>query len=478
MAYSHFERLSALDDSFLEIEDGASHMHIGAVAVFEPGPFATPDGGIDIDRVRALMRANLHRVPRYRQRLNWVPLFEHPVWVDDDRFNLDYHVRHTHLPKPGDERQLKRLTGRVMSQELDRSKPLWEMWVVEGLEQGGFAVITKTHHCMIDGVGSVELMGSIMRPTAEDDPALHETPPRWIPRPAPSSRDLLLAEVAHRAAAPLKATAAMCRALVRPGEAITATREVAAGLAETLATGLRPASATPFNVEIGPYRRFDWTICDLGALKAIRARHGGTVNDVVLAVLAGAIGRFLARRGIAPDDLDFRVMVPVNVRDTATRHDIGNRVTMIVVPLPLGERDPIRRLGRVVEETTRAKRSRQAAGVQTIEALSDSTFTSVMVQFARITRLSRPFNVVVTNVPGPPQAVYIAGARMLACHPLVPLYSNQALGVALFSYEGRLHWGFHADWDALPDLHDLVEGVERELALYQDLGRESVAGAS
>jgi diacylglycerol O-acyltransferase len=475
MAYSHFERLSALDDSFLEIEKGTSHMHIGSVATFETGPFAMADGGVDIGRIRMLMQANLHRVPRYRQRLRWIPVFDHPVWVDDDRFNLDYHVRHTHLPKPGDERQLKRLAGRVMSQELDRSKPLWEMWVVEGLEQGGFAVITKAHHCMIDGVGSVELMGSIMRTNAGDDPTLAQTPPRWIPRPVPPPRDLVLSEIWHRATSPLGAVA---RALAQPRQAFSSAREVAAGIRETVVTGLRSASPTPFNVEIGPYRRFDWTVCTLDDLKDVRKRHGGTVNDVVLTVLSGAISRFFRRRGIAPETLDFRVMVPVNVRDQATRRDVGNRVAMMVVGLPLGERDPLRRLARVVEETTKAKRSKQAAGVQSIEALSDSTFTSVMIQFARLTALSRPYNLVVTNVPGPGYAVYIAGARMLACHPLVPLFSNQALGIALFSYDGRLHWGFNADWDALPDLHDLVEGVERELETFRGLGKEAAAGAS
>lgn len=478
MAYSHFERLSALDDSFLEIENGVSHMHIGAVSIFETGSFGTPEGGVDIDRIRALMRANLHRVPRYRQRLAWTPVFGHPVWIDDDRFNLDYHVRHTHLPKPGDERQLKRLVGRVMSQELDRSKPLWEIWVVEGLEQGGFAVITKIHHCMIDGVGSVELMGSVMRTTPGDDPTLDETPPRWIPRPSPSPRELFLAETWHRASTPITATATACRALLRPRDAIATARELATGLTETLTAGFRPASPTPFNVALGPYRRFDWASCDLEAMKATRTRHGGTVNDVVLSALAGALGRFFNRRGIAPESLDFKVMVPVNVRNDATRRDVGNRVAMIVVPLPLGERDPIRRLQRVVEETTRVKASKQAAGIQSIEALSDATLDSLMVSFARLTAVSRPYNLVVTNVPGPPQTVYIAGARMLACYPLVPLFANQALGIALFSYEGRLHWGFNADWDALPDLHDLVEGVERELAVYQDVGESALAGAS
>src|SRR5262245_6990380 len=256
MAYSHFERLSALDDSFLEIEDGNSHMHIGAVAVFDGGPLATPEGGVDIDRVRTLMEAGLHRFPRYRQRLEPTPVFGQPVWVDDRRFNLAYHVRHTHLPRPGDQRQLKRLVGRLMSQELDRGKPLWEMWVAEGLEQGGFALVTKAHHCMIDGVGSVELTGSVMRPTPEPDPSLEGPPPRWVPRPVPSPSELLLAELGRRVRAPFAGAGSVARALVGPRTALSAARETMTGLAQALGAGFSPASPTPFNVEIGPHRRF------------------------------------------------------------------------------------------------------------------------------------------------------------------------------------------------------------------------------
>jgi WS/DGAT/MGAT family acyltransferase len=476
MSYSHFERLSALDNSFLGIEDGASHMHIGSIAVFESGPFLTSEGGVDIERIRRLMESELHRVPRYRQRLRRTPFFDQPVWVDDERFNLAYHVRHTHLPKPGDDRQLKRLAGRVMSQELDRTKPLWEMWVVEGLEEGRFAIITKAHHCMIDGVGSVQLTGAMLRPTPEMPPPPDE-PPRWLPRPAPSDLELVLAELAHRLTAPIAALGTVVRSVLRPLAAVADVRDVATSLGASLGTGFSSASPTPLNIEIGPHRRFDWTVADMEELKQIRTRHGGTVNDVVLSVLAGAMGPFLKRRGLDPSRLDFRAMVPVNVRTADTRRDLGNQVAMIVVRLPLDERDPIRRLQRTIEETKRVKHSRQAAGVQLIESLSDATFPALMVQFARLTALARPFNVVTTNVPGPAIPVYVAGARMLTCYPLVPLYSNQALGIALFSYAGKLHWGFNADWDALPDLHDLVQAVERELATLRDVALAADASA-
>jgi diacylglycerol O-acyltransferase / wax synthase len=470
MAYSHFERLSALDDSFLEIENGTSHMHIGAVAVFEGGPLTTHDGGVDIERVRALVEAGLHRFPRYRQRLEPTPAFGQPVWVDDRRFNLAYHVRHTHLPRPGDDRQLKRLAGRLMSQELDRGKPLWEMWVVEGLEHGHFAIVTKAHHCMIDGVGSVELTGSVMRPTPDPDPSLEEPPPRWMPRPVPSPSELLLAELGRRLRAPFVAASAAARALAEPRAALSAARDTVTGLSRAVGAGFSPASPTPFNVEIGPHRRFDWTVTDLESLKGTRTQYGGTVNDVVLAVLAGALGRFFYRRGVETAHMDFRVMVPVNARDAATRLDAGNRVAMMVVRLPIEERDPARRLELTIAETRRAKASQQARGMLALEELSDWTFTSVLSAFAQLTTLSRPYNLVVTNVPGPAFPVYVSGCRMTACYPLVPLFANQALGVALFSYDGRLHWGFNADWDAVPDLHELVEAVERELGIMASLG--------
>jgi diacylglycerol O-acyltransferase len=463
MTYTHFERLSALDNSFLGIEDGVSHMHIGSVAIFDKGPFGTSEGGVDIEKMRALMESELHRVPRYRQRLRRTPIFDQPVWIDDPHFNLGYHIRHTHLPRPGDERQLKRLAARLMSQELDRGKPLWEMWVIEGLSDDRFAIVTKVHHCMIDGVGSVQLTGALLRPTP-DAPTAVDAPPRWIPRPAPSGFELVTSELTHRIATPVKALAAAALAALRPASALGGARDIAAALGASLGTGFHSASPTPLNVPIGPHRRFDWAVTDMDALKAARSKYGGTVNDVVLATLAGAMRTFLQRRGLDPSRLDFRAMCPVNVRDAGNRNEVGNRVAMIVVRLPLDVRDPIERLRRTVAETTQAKRSKQASGTQLIESLSDATFPTLMVQFANLTALARPFNVVTTNVPGPPIPVYIQGARMLECYPLVPLFTNQALGIALFSYAGKLHWGFNADWDALPDLHELVEAVDREIA--------------
>lgn len=472
MAYSHFERLSALDDSFLELEDGVSHMHIGAVAIFEAGPLRTAEGGIDIARIEGAVAAGLHRIPRYRQKLARVPLFDHPVWVDDARFNLHYHVRHTHLPAPGDERSLKRLAGRLMSQELDRGKPLWEMWVVEGLEGDRFAIVTKVHHCMIDGVGSVELTGAMMRPTPDDDLAAAEPPPAWSPRPAPSGPELFLSELGHRVGAPL---AVVRRLVSEPSSVLHGVRSAARGLSEVIATGLSPASASPLNVDTGPHRRFDWLAMDLEEIRKIRKSLGGTINDVVLAIVSGALRRFLHRRGDEVDGLDFRVMMPVNVRTAATRDRLGNQVAMLTARLPLDEASARHRLERVIAETTRSKQSSQATGMQVLEELSDSTFTTLFTQFARLTSLSRPYNVIVTNVPGPPFPIYLLGAKMLSVAPLVPLFANQTLGIALFSYDGTLYWGFNADWDALADLHELVLATGHELEALASAA--SLAGA-
>jgi diacylglycerol O-acyltransferase / wax synthase len=467
MAHSHYERLSALDATFLEVEDANAHMHVGAVSLFDAAPLMRADGAIDIDRIRRLVEVAVHHFPRYRQRLATIPLFGHPAWVDDATFNLTYHVRHVSLPKPGEERLLKRLAGRIMSQQLDRGKPLWELWVVEGVEGDRIALITKAHHCMIDGVGSVELTGAFMRATPDLQRAMEE-PPRWVARPAPTPFELLLGELQRRAAEPLAALDAARRVLSDPGGSLRGVRDAVVGLGEAIGAGMRPASPTPLNLDIGPHRRFDWLEMDLNAVKEIKTRLGGTVNDVVLGIVSGALARFLHGRGQPVEHLDFRAMIPVNVRTETTRESLGNQVSMMVARLPLEERDPRRRLQRVIEATGTLKRSKQALGVQTLEEISDWTLTTLFAAFARLSTLSRPYNIVVTNVPGPQFATYFLGAETRAVYPLVPLNRNQALGIALFSYNAKLFWGFNSDWDVVPDLHDLVEATRREFELLRD----------
>ncbi len=461
MAYSHYERLTALDATFLEVEDHNAHMHVGAVSLFDAAPLSGADGFVDMDRIRRVIEVGLHRVPRYQQRLATIPLFGYPVWVDDNHFNLNYHVRHVRLPRPGSERLLKRLAGRLMSQQLDRGKPLWELWIVEGVEGNRVALITKAHHCMMDGVGSVELSAALMRATPEIERRL-DNPPRWLPRPAPTPAELLRGELQRRAAEPLVALSAARRAVSDPRGTLAAWSDAVQGVGEAIAAGLRPASPTPLNIDIGPHRRFDWLEMSLDDVKEVKNRLGGTVNDVVLAIVSGVLRHFLYGRGLQVEDLDFRAMLPVNVRTDEQHERLGNRVAMIVVRLPLAERDPRQRLQRVIEATRELKGSKQALGVKTLEEVSDWTFTTLFTAFARLAARSRPYNIVVTNVPGPQFTSYFLGAPMRAVYPLVPLYRNQALGIALFSYDGRLFWGFNADWDAVPDLHDLVDAVGTE----------------
>lgn len=467
MPYTHYDRLTALDTTFLDLETRTVHMHVGSVGIFEPGPLATEDGGIDFDRIAELVEFDLRRAPRFRQRVSRVPLSGHPVWVDDERFNLLYHLRHTSLPVPGDARRLKRLVGRIMSQELDTAKPLWELWFVEGLEGGRFAVISKVHHALIDGISGVDLLAAFMGPSEDYEPEV--TDHRWIPRPAPGALSLLADEVARRATLPLRIASGVVRALGKPRESIDTISHAGGGFAETLSSSLTPASETPLNVEIGPHRRFDWTRFDLDVVREVKTKLGGTVNDIVLACVAGAVRTHLAAHRTPLKEIDFRAMVPVSTRRPEEQGKLGNRVSLLVAHLPVDEADPRKRLQRVIEETKHLKGSGQAEGASALEEIGDWTSTAVLTRFSRMAASRRSYNMVVTNVPGPQFPVFLSGARMVASYPLVPLFDNMALGVALFSYDGGLYWGFNADWDAVPDLHEFVLGIEREFEALRKL---------
>jgi diacylglycerol O-acyltransferase / wax synthase len=464
MTYTHHERLSGVDAAFLAVEDDCAHMHIGSVGLFEIGPLRVGENGIDVDRVRELIEVQLHKIPRFRQRLAHVPISGSPVWIDDPSFHLDYHVRHTALPHPGDEHQLARLTSRVMSQHLDRRRPLWELWLVEGLEGGQrFALISKIHHAMADGISGVDLMSALIGSDPDFRPG---RAPAWVPRPAPGALDLLSGELWHR----VGTAASLVRSGVRsagkaagaadsPGDLVSRVRHTVSALA----AGLGTPAPTPLNLEIGPNRRFAWLRVDLDVLREIRKGAGGTLNDVVLAVVTGAVRGFLERRGSATRDLEFRVMVPVSVRSDDERGRLGNRVTQLLVPLPLDAPSPLERLRVVSERTQALKRSGQAEGGQVLTGLTDLLPPQVATAIERAA-VRRSFgNMVVTNVPGPRGPSYLLGARLLECYPLVPLASHQGLNVAVLSYDGHLHWGVNADYDAIPDVEDFVVLLREEV---------------
>jgi diacylglycerol O-acyltransferase len=477
VSYNHYDRLSALDAAFLGIEDGNAHMHIGAVAIFDAGPLAAPGGGIDFERIVAGVGAAIQQKDRFKQKLKTIPGANWPVWIDDARFNLRYHVRHTSLPAPGNERLLKRLAGRIMSEELDRAKPLWELWFVEGVEGGSFAVISKIHHAMADGVAGADLLSVLMNADPDRAPKRSDG---WEPRPAPTSQRLVIDELTRLARIPVSLLGVGWRALMRPREVISSVWDEAVSIGSTLEKALSPASETEFNQKIGPHRRFDWSRLDLAEISEVAKQLGGTLNDVVLTVISGVIRENFNARGLALRDLDFRVMVPVSVRGGDERGELGNRVSMLVVPLPLDEADPRRRHERVCAATREAKGSGQRAIGEALAEIADVTGSNVLTTLLRIGLQSRVANLVVTNVPGPPFAVYLFGAKLREVYPVVPLGLNQALGVALFSYDGALYWGFNADWDQLPDLHELVDLVDREFAELRTIAgrRSNVAAVS
>jgi WS/DGAT/MGAT family acyltransferase len=455
-----YDRLSAQDRSFLDLEGPTTHMHVAGAFLFEKGSLATPSGGVDVDAIRDYVASRLHRIPRYRQRIAWIPIENHPVWVDDDRFNIHYHVRHTALPAPGDERQLKRFCGRVLSQQLDRGKPLWEIWVVEGLEHDRFALVTKTHHCMVDGVSGVDLLAVLLSPTPEKE---HDPAPGWYPNPVPGAGELLRDAMLRRLGMPLALAGATVRALRDPAAALAGARDAFGGLGQALTSALSPAADTPLNRPIGPHRRFDWVGFDIAAVKRVKDRLGGTVNDVVLATVAGAVSRYLEQRGVPRSrqrELDFRAFCPVSVRADHERGTLGNRVSSIAA-LPIAEGDPRERLARVREITSSLKQSKQALGAEVLTSVSEWTAPTLAALAARLAFRNRLSNLVVTNVPGPQIPLYLLGARMIETYPMVPLFESQGLGIALFSYAGGLYWGFNADWDQFPDLHDFVVAIDQ-----------------
>jgi diacylglycerol O-acyltransferase / wax synthase len=451
------DRLTGLDASFLHLEDGAAHMHVAGVMIFEgsPPPYD--------DLLEAIER-RLGLVPRYRQRLAFVPLGQgRPKWVDDPHLNLRYHVRSTALPAPGSEQQLKDLAGRVFAQQLDRDKPLWEIWLVEGLEGDRFAMLSKTHHALVDGISGVDIM-SVLFDTSPDPAAPTDTGERWLPRPLPSPVELLGEALMERATIPGELARSVRSIFRGPRRVIEGLRDAAVGVGAMAWAGLNPAPSSPYNKSIGPHRRYTWVRANLADIKAIKNELGGTVNDVVLATVAGALGKHLRRRGHSTDGLELKAMVPVSVRADVESGALGNRVAAMMAPLPVWCQDAVARLDIVREELKGLKSGGQAVGAQVLTELSGFAPATVMGQASRLMSRQRFFNVVVTNVPGPQQPLFLAGRRMIDPFPMVPLAKNQGLGIALLSYAGRINFGLVGDYDVMYDLDDFATDVQDSLA--------------
>ena len=455
------DRLTGLDASFLHLEDDSAHMHVAAVLIFDGDPPEQAD-------VADALESRLHLVPRYRQKLAFVPLGQgRPVWVDDPHFNLDYHVRKTALPAPGSEEQLRNLAGRVFSQRLDRDKPLWELWIVEGLEGGRFAVLSKTHHALVDGVSGVDIASVLFDTQAE--PKVPPAPgKRWMPVPAPSGAHLLGRALAERLSEPAEIARGVRAALRAPRRVAVGAYESLVGVGAMAWAGLRPAPASIYNQPIGPHRRFDWVRVSLEDVKAIKNELGGTVNDVMLAIVAGGLGRHLRRRGVDTDGLVLRTMVPVSVRAELERGALGNRVAAMMAPLPVGEADAVDALHHISEQMKGLKESGQAVGAQRITELSGFAPPTVMSQAARVMQRQRYFNLVVTNVPGPQFPLYLMGREMVDVFPMVPLAPGQALGIAIMSYNGMVNFGLVGDFDLMYDLDEVTGDFADALADLAD----------
>jgi diacylglycerol O-acyltransferase / wax synthase len=466
----HLDRLTSTDASFLHQEGRASHMHIGGVLIFE-------GSAPDFDEFADHVRGRLHLVPRYRQKLATPALQTgRPLWVDDPDFNLEYHVRHTALPEPGSEEQLLLLAARIASQRLDRSKPLWEQWLVEGLEGDRFAIISKTHHAVVDGIAGVDLATVIFDLERTTPPPAQELE-RWVAAAEPSQAELLLAGARGMVRATASMTARSVAAVARPARTLSVLRDATEGIGELVWAGLNPAPETPLNVTIGPHRRFAIARQQLSDYKEIKNTVGGTVNDIVITVVAGALADWLRSRGIRTQGLEMRALVPVSVRSGDQRGALGNRLTAMRGPLPVYIEDPLARLRYVRAAMDGLKESKQAVGAATLVAVNSLAPPTILAQASRLNFSTRLFNLLVTNVPGPQLPLYLLGRELKDLFPLAFLPENQTLAIAIMSYNGNLDYGLLGDYDAMPDIDIVADGIERSLAALLGVARGGRAPA-
>jgi diacylglycerol O-acyltransferase / wax synthase len=452
------DRLTALDSTFLHLEDhSTAHMHVASVMVFE-GKAPT------LTELVEHVQGRLHLVPRYRQRLAFVPFSQgRPVWADDPHFNPFYHIRHTALPKPADDAALKRLAGRLFSQRLDRSKPLWEIWMVQSMSGGRFALVAKTHHALVDGISGVDITTVLFDTAAEPVPSAPPTP--WSAKPLPGPAKLLGEALIERSTVPAE-MARGARALLRaPRRAVSQVKDGLASVGATTLAGINaPAPPSPFNVDIGPHRRYTFLDAQLAEFKAIKDSLGGTLNDVVLASVSLALGRYLRGHGHDTDGLVLKAMVPVSVRSKAQRGALGNQVAAMWAPLPVGIENPAECLHKISTAMEDLKRGGQAVGAQVLTNLAGFAPPTILSQAARLQARQPFFNLVVTNVPGPQFPLYLLGRRLQVLYPVVPLAQRQALGIAVMSYDGHLGFGLLGDYDALPDLEEIALDLQAAIA--------------
>jgi diacylglycerol O-acyltransferase / wax synthase len=471
MAQEHLDRLTAVDASFLTNEGPTTHMHVGAVAIFEGPPPTYED-------MRQHVSGRLHLVPRYRQKLAVPPVQAgRPLWVDDPNFNLEYHVRHSALPSPGSEEQLTNMAGRIFSQQMDRTKPLWEIWLVQGLEKNRFALLSKTHHSLVDGVAGIDLMTVLfdVKPVPEP-PGRPESD--WTPRPAPGRAQLIALAARDTADAPSRIARRALTAFQHPRPAARQVLEAAEGIGELAWAFANPAPRVPLNVEIGPHRRLRLVRADLEDFKRVKGALGGTVNDVVLTVVAGALRGWLQGRGIRTEGLELRALVPVSIRAEDEHGKLGNRIAAVRGPLPVYVDDAVQRLALVRQAMDGVKASKQALGAEVIAGLNNFAPPTLLAQASRINFSTRLFNLIVTNVPGPQFPLYVLGRELQDVFPVAFLPAHHALAVAIMSYNGQLNFGFLADYESMEDVDAIADGIDESLEELLEAARAAAPAAS
>jgi WS/DGAT/MGAT family acyltransferase len=464
-----YDRLSALDASFLHLERLEYPMHVGAVSVFEGEPFFDDNGRFKINEVRELVQSRLPLLPRFRKKLMPVPYDQgRPIWVDDNRFDVSYHVRLTALPHPGSWEQLITLASRVLETMLDRDRPLWELWFVEGLEGGNIALIQKTHHALVDGVSGVDVATMLLDLTPEYSPPTVE---EWKPERAPAPSQLLIDTLRERVTEPAEVVRTVRSVLRGPRRALNRATQVTRAVS-TLVTRDAVAPRTSLNAHTGRHRRFAVARVPLDDVKQVRKALGGTVNDVILAGVGGGLQRLLVSRGEDVDAKRLRIFCPVSVRDESDRGTLGNKVSAMFVAVPIGDVDPAERLAEIQHTTKDLKEREQAVGADFLIGLTQYLAPTLMSMASRLAHHQPFFNLICTNVPGPQFPLYLMGARLLEAFPIVPLTRNLSVVIGILSYDGTLHFGLFADRDACPDVDLLAAAIDDSFVELKKLAVE------
>jgi WS/DGAT/MGAT family acyltransferase len=438
-----YDRLSYESAALLGAESSRHFGHAATTLVFEAGPLARPGGGVDFEAIRSAIESRLHLVPVYRRKLRRIPFENHPVWVDDREFSLDYHLRHTGLAQPGEMAQVQKVVARLQAQRLDRSRPLWECWLLEGLSGGRFALVVKQHAVLAEFAG--DLMQVLLSPDANEG---FEPAAQFVPRPMPSAAELVRDEVLRQLRLPQKALRRF-REFVRESDSFK--RELsdrAQAVANLLGYSIRELHETPLSGEPGPHRRFETLVVPLADAKLVHSELGGSVHDVLLAAVAGAVGAYFRARHMNPAVLDFRAAVPVGLRAGDKNEGVGEWM----LDLPIWERDPVRRLERIRQLTEALNRESPALGARTLNSVAKWTSSRILAQSVRAISQRAPVNVRIANVPGPQTPVYLRGAKLVEAYGTVPLARSGGLGIAMFSYDGKLCIGVNADYDRVADL--------------------------